>query len=198
MRVLIKFLIGCFISLTLLPAASFAKGNDRMETAIFAGGCFWCMEADFDKLPGVIKVISGYTGGALKSPSYEQVSAGDTGHYEAVEVVYDPAKITYDQLLKTYWHSIDPTDAQGQFCDRGDQYRSVVFYLNKEQKTLDEKSKIQSGKFKEIATQILPAKTFYPAEEYHQNYHQKNPLRYKYYRYRCGRDQRINEVWGNA
>lgn len=171
----------------------------HQQTAIFAGGCFWCLEADLDKLPGVIETISGYTGGQLTNPSYEQVSHGGTGHYESVKVIFDPTKLSYTQLLNAFWHSIDPTDASGQFCDKGDQYRSAIFYENETQKKEAEESKNQllaSGQFKQIATQIISATAFYPAEEYHQNYYQKNPVRYKFYRYTCGRDKRVKEVWG--
>ena len=167
--------------------------------AIFAAGCFWCAQHDFQKISGVIQVISGYTGGQLKNPTYEQVSHGGTGHFESIEVKYDPEKITYQQLLNVFWHNVDPTDGGGQFCDRGAQYQSVIFYSNAEQKKLAVESKqalIQSRKFKYIATLILPATTFYPAEKYHQDYSQKNPLRYKFYRYSCGRDKRLKEIWG--
>lgn len=189
MRVLFMFLITLFM----LPVA-FAK----TETAIFAGGCFWCLESDMDKVPGVMETISGYTGGSVKNPTYKQVSAGGTGHFESVKVVFDSDKVSYQQLVNAFWHDIDPTDASGQFCDKGDQYRSVIFYLNKEQKKIAEASKqalIKSGKLSNVATLILPAGPFYPAEEYHQNYYKKNPIRYNYYRYTCGRDQRVKEVW---
>lgn len=176
---------------TILLAASSA-------TAHFAAGCFWCAEHDFEEVPGVIRVISGYTGGHVANPSYEQVSHGGTGHFESVEVIYDPEKITYAKLLNVFWHDVDPTDAGGQFCDRGDQYRAVIFYNNEEEKNIAEKSKaalLQSGRFKEINTLILPATTFYPAEEYHQGYAKKNPGRYEFYRYTCGRDKRLEELW---
>lgn len=198
MRVFICGLISCLVSMVLISSASSANSQEKTATAIFAGGCFWCLEADFDKVPGVTKTVSGYTGGSVINPNYKQVSDGGTGHFESVAVTYDPAKVSYAQLLTVFWHSIDPTDAHGQFCDKGNQYRSAIFYSNEAQKKLAEKSKhelLKSGKFKEIATEILPAKTFYPAEEYHQNYYQKNPVRYKFYRYRCGRDQRIHEIW---
>lgn len=173
----------------------------RAATAIFAGGCFWCLESDMDKVKGVTQTIAGYTGGQLQNPTYQQVSAGGTGHYEALKVIYDPAQVSYPQLLNVFWHSIDPTDGGGQFCDRGDQYRSAIFYVNSAQKneaTASKNALIKSGQLKQVATLILPASTFYPAEEYHQNYYLKNPVRYKYYRYRCGRDQRVAEVWGNT
>lgn len=172
-------------------------------TAIFAGGCFWCMQKDFDELKGakgVISTTAGYTGGDVVNPSYEQVSAGGTGHYESVKVVYNPKVISYPQLLTYYWHHIDPTDAEGQFCDKGQQYQSVIFYSDATQKQEALQSKqalIDSGKFSQIATDILPAKPFYPAEDYHQEYYLKNPVHYKFYRYTCGRDQQIAKVWGS-
>ncbi len=178
-----------------IPIASqgFAK-------ATFAGGCFWCMEPPFEQLPGVISVTSGYTGGHKTSPTYQEVSSGDTGHAEAVEIVYDPAKTNYSRLLDVFWRNIDPLDAAGQFCDKGQQYRSAIFYHDDEQKRFAETSKQvleQSARFKKpIATAIVPATIFYAAEDYHQNYYQKNPVRYKYYRYSCGRDQRLEELWG--
>ena len=177
--------------------------NSTMTTtAIFAGGCFWCMEPPFDKLEGVIATTSGYTGGHLENPTYKQVSYDDTGHYEAVEIKYDPSKIDYVTLLKVFWHNVDPLDAKGQFCDKGDSYRTAIFYNNDEQKILAEKSKqklVDSGYFtEEIVTVIEATKTFYPAEEYHQNYYQKNPVRYKYYRFACGRDARLKKLWKDS
>jgi peptide-methionine (S)-S-oxide reductase len=170
--------------------------------ATFAGGCFWCMEPEFDKLDGVAAVVVGYTGGATKNPTYEQVSAGRTGHAESVEITYDPTKITYERLLDVFWHNIDPITANRQFCDTGTQYRSAIFYHDGNQRRLAEQSKAaleRKKRFaKPIVTEIVPASTFYPAEEYHQHYYAKNPLRYKYYRYGCGRDQRLPELWGPA
>lgn len=167
------------------------------EKAAFAGGCFWCMQPALQKLKGVIKVISGYTGGKDKNPTYEDYA--EKGHIEAIEVTYDPSKISYAQLLDVFWKQVDPIDAGGQFCDRGAQYRSAIFYYNAEQKQSAEKSKEgleNSGRFeKPIATEIIAASTFYPAEEYHQNYYKKNPLRYKLYRFSCGRDQRLSKIW---
>ncbi|MGE0682901.1 MAG: peptide-methionine (S)-S-oxide reductase MsrA, partial [Candidatus Binatia bacterium] len=164
-----------------------------LETAIFAGGCFWCMEPPFDKLDGVMSTTSGYTGGQTKNPSYEEVSSGVTGHTEAVQVVFDPAKISYAKLLDVFWRNIDPFTPNAQFCDHGSQYRTAIFYHGEEQQRLAEASKKaleQSGRFtKPIVTEIVPAGEFYKAEEYHQDYYQKNPLRYKFYRYQCGRDQ---------
>ena len=170
----------------------------RLEMAIFAGGCFWCVEADFDKVPGVLKTISGYNGGKTKNPDYQQVTAGGTGHREAVEITYDPAKVTYEALLEVFWRSVDPTDDGGQFCDRGESYETAIFANSLEQKWLAEVSKQQvSGILNEpVVTPIEVAGTFYPAEEYHQDYYLKNPLRYKFYRFNCGRDARIKEVWG--
>lgn len=177
-----------------------AETDNGTTTAIFAGGCFWCMEPPYDKLDGVIATTSGYTGGHTENPSYKQVSAGGTGHYEAIEITYDPKKIDYATLLNAFWHNVDPLDAHGQFCDKGESYRTAIFYNNDEQKKLAEDSKqqlIDSNQFKEkIATVIEPTKTFYPAEDYHQDYYQKNPLRYKYYRFACGRDKRLEELWG--
>jgi peptide methionine sulfoxide reductase msrA/msrB len=177
-----------------------AKEEMNLSKATFAGGCFWCTEADFEKLPGVVKVISGYAGGHKENPTYQEVSSGSTGHVEAVQVYYDPAKVTYEELLNYFWKHIDPTDPGGQFVDRGSQYRSVIFYANEEQKKLAEKSKEaleKSGKFtKPIATEIIKFTNFYEAEEYHQDYYKKNPLRYKFYRYNSGRDQFLEKVWG--
>ncbi len=177
------------------------KEERLLKVATFAGGCFWCTEADFEKLPGVVKVISGYTGGQKENPSYEEVSSGSTGHVEAVQVFYDPSKVTYTELLDYFWRHIDPTDSGGQFVDRGSQYRSVIFFQDDEEKKLAEKSKEElskSGKFnKPIATEIIQFTKFYPAEEYHQDYYKKNPLRYKFYRFNSGRDQYIEKVWGD-
>lgn len=172
----------------------------QTETAIFAGGCFWCTESDFDKVPGVVSTTSGYIGGHQQNPTYQQVSAGGSGHTEAVQVVYDPTQVSYARLLDKFWHSIDPTTPDAQFCDHGSQYRSAIFYLNNEQKQLAEASKVALEKnkpFKQsIVTQIVAASTFYPAEAYHQNYHERNSVRYNYYRWSCGRDQRLEELWG--
>jgi peptide-methionine (S)-S-oxide reductase len=171
------------------------------EKATFAGGCFWCMEHPFDEIPGVVSVTSGYTGGQKKNPTYEEVSAGGTGHAESVQIIYDPAKVSYEKLLKVFWHNIDPTAKDRQFCDSGHQYRSAIFYHNEEQHRLALQSKAELEKnkaFKEpVVTEIVPATEFYPAENYHQHYYKKNPIRYKYYRFSCGRDQRLKELWGN-
>lgn len=183
------------------PQASTDAVQAGQASAIFAGGCFWCMEPPYDALDGVISTTSGYTGGSAANPSYEQVSAGGTGHAEAMRVVYDPAKVDYQQLLDVFWHNIDPTQVDGQFCDHGTQYRTAIFYANDEQKRIAEQSLAELEKTKpfegEIVTEITPASTFYPAEDYHQDYYQKNPLRYKYYYWACGRDQRLTELWGD-
>jgi len=177
-----------------------AKPAAGLETAIFAGGCFWCTESDFDKVPGVVSDISGYTGGTVKNPTSEQVSAGGTGHAESVMVTFDPKKISYAKLLKTYWLSIDPLTANRQFCDGGHQYRSAIFYLNESQKkqALAYKKSLEDSHFfkQPIVTEITAASEFYPAEDYHQDYHNRNPIRYNYYRNACGRDARLKEVWG--
>jgi peptide methionine sulfoxide reductase msrA/msrB len=178
--------------------------NQPQETgsAVFAGGCFWCTESDFEKADGVVEVISGYTGGAVANPTYEQVSAGGTGHVEAVKVIYDPEKTTYEKLLDVFWHHVDPTDAGGQFVDRGSQYRSVIFYANDQERHMAEASKEKlaaTGPFdKPIVTEILPLGPFYPAEAYHQDYYKKNPIRYHWYRSRSGRDQFLKKVWGDT
>lgn len=170
--------------------------------AYFAGGCFWCMEEAFEKVDGVIAVMSGYMGGTVAHPTYEQVSAGQTGHAESVEVTYDPAKVGYRNLLEAFWRNVDPVTPNAQFCDHGAQYRSAIFYHNDEQQRLAEESRKaieQSKRFKEpIVTQIVPASQFYSAEEYHQDFYKKNPIRYKFYKYNCGRAQRLEELWGTS
>ena len=174
--------------------------HPNAATATFAGGCFWCMEPPFDKLDGVLSTTSGYIGGRTANPNYEQVSAGRTGHAEAVQVRYDPKKIDYQTLLDVFWRNIDPLAANRQFCDVGDQYRSAVFFHGAEQERLARASKQaleQSGRFKQpIVTELVAAGRFYPAEDYHQDYYTKNPVRYRYYRWNCGRDQRLEELWG--
>jgi len=171
-----------------------------LEMATFAGGCFWCMEPPFDALDGVLSTTSGYTGGRTQNPTYQQVSAGGTGHAEAVEILYDPKKISYQKLLEVFWHNVDPTAADHQFCDYGTQYRSEIFYHNDEQKKLAEASKIalkDSKRLKApIVTKISPASAFYRAEDYHQDFYKKSPIRYKFYRFNCGRDERLKELWG--
>jgi peptide-methionine (S)-S-oxide reductase len=172
----------------------------QTASAVFAGGCFWCTESDFEKFPGVISAESGYIGGKTVNPTYEQVSAGRTGHTEAVRVVYDPNKVTYSALLEYFWKTIDPTVKDQQFCDHGNQYRSAIFYENEAQRAVIEASKaalLKAGPVKVIHTEIAPASTFYVAEDYHQDYYKKNPIRYKGYRYNCGRDARLAEVWGS-
>jgi len=176
-----------------------AYAQPQTASAIFAGGCFWCMEADFEKLPGVLGAESGYTGGHTANPTYEQVSAGGTGHAESVRITYDPAKIGYAQLLDYFWHHIDPTVKDRQFCDTGNQYRTAIFYGNEAQRAAAEASKaalLKSGQFKQIYTEIVPATQFYAAEQYHQDYYKKNPVRYHFYRTTCGRDARVAEIWG--
>lgn len=174
------------------------EGN--LEKATFAGGCFWCMEHPFDELNGVVSTTSGYTGGHKVNPTYPEVSAGETGHAESVQIVYDPKKISYKELLDVYWHNTDPTVPDAQFCDHGNQYRPEIFYHNEEQKQLAEASKKEIEAHKRfpqpIVTKITKATTFYPAEDYHQNYYQTNPIRYKFYRLACGRDARLAELWG--
>jgi len=173
----------------------------NLDKATFAGGCFWCMEHPFDKLPGVISVTAGYTGGHKKDPTYEEVSAGGTGHAESVRIVFDPSTVTYEKLLNVFWHNIDPTAKDRQFCDTGHQYRSAIFYHNEEQRrsALQSKALLEKTKpFREpVATEIVQAAEFYPAEEYHQHYYKKNPVRYKFYSTTCGRDRRLKELWGN-
>ncbi len=177
-------------------------GQDDSAVAVFAGGCFWCTEADFDKLPGVLETTSGYIGGAIENPTYEEVSSGRSGHIEAVQVRFDPRQTSYAKLLEAFWPTIDPVNGNGQFCDNGPQYRSAIFYLDAEQQRLAEASKTAlaaSGRLQQpIATVIQAATTFYAAEDYHQDYHTKNPLRYSYYRHGCGRDQRLQALWGKS
>ncbi len=177
-----------------------ASAQAGTEKATFAGGCFWCMEAPFEKLDGVLSVVSGYSGGTRRDPTYEEVSAGGTGHAESVQIVYDPRRVTYEKLLDVYWHNVDPTAKDRQFCDVGDQYRSAIFYHSDEQKRVAEASReaiTRSIRLKlPIVTEISAVGTFYPAEDDHQDYYKKNPVRYEYYRYRCGRDARLTELWG--
>jgi len=193
---LFSAIIVLLLNLTSVQAA------EKQETATFAGGCFWCMEPPYEKLPGVVSVVSGYIGGTKADPTYEEVSAGGTGHAEAVRIVYNPRKISYPQLLEVFWRNVDPTTPNAQFCDVGDQYRSAIFYHDESQRKAAETSKraVERKKtFKEpVVTQIVPATRFYPAEEYHQDYYRKNPVRYKYYRHRCGRDQRLRQLWGES
>ncbi len=191
-------LAGLMLGVAWAATAAGPAAQGKTATAVFAGGCFWCMVHPFDELPGVVSVTSGYTGGQKVNPTYQEVSAGDTGHVEAVQIVYDPKKIRYEKLLDVFWVNVDPLDSGGQFCDRGNTYTSAIFYRNDEQKKLAESSKaaIEKKLGKTVVTTIRPAATFYPAEDYHQDYYKKNPLRYKYYRYSCGRDQRLDALWG--
>ena len=176
--------------------------EEDLEVAVFAGGCFWCVESDFDAVPGVKRTISGYTGGLLINPSYQQVTAGGTGHREAVQIYYDPKQVSYETLLDVFWRSVDPTDDGGQFCDRGQSYETAIFATSPEQKRLAEESKRMLERTmvleQPIVTPIETAGTFYPAEDYHQDYYKKSPIRYKFYRYSCGRDARVKELWGEA
>ncbi|OAZ91655.1 peptide-methionine (S)-S-oxide reductase MsrA [Halomonas sp. G11] len=187
------------IATAILGIASTSLQAETPAEAVFAGGCFWCMEPPYDRQPGVTATISGYTGGELENPTYDDVSSGDTDHIEVVKIEYDADQISYEQLLDIYWRNIDPFAVGRQFCDVGDQYRSAIFYQNDEQRELAEASKeAMEERFDEtITTEILPADTFWAAEEYHQNYYEKNPVRYKFYRFSCGRDGRLEEVWGD-
>ena len=203
--------LSCFklsfaiMAMMVLPA-SLTYGADptstgrQTATATFAGGCFWCMEPPYDEIDGVLSTISGYIGGTKKNPTYEQVTTGTTGHAEAVQVAYDPSKVSYEKLLDVFWRNIDPLTANAQFCDHGSQYRSAIFYHDETQKRLAEKSKESvQRRFKQpVVTEIVRATEFYPAEDYHQDYYKKNSIRYKVYRYGCGRDQRLEELWGSA
>lgn len=179
-----------------------AQDTKKTETAVFAGGCFWCMEPPYDKLDGVISTTSGYIGGSKSDADYKKVSAGGTGHYEAVQIEYDPSKVSYEKLLEVFWYNIDPLDGTGQFCDKGSQYLSAIFPKNEEERALAEASKAAvapaGASADAIKTQILPASPFYAAEDYHQDYYEKNPVRYKFYRWNCGRDQRLEQLWGAA
>ena len=181
-------------------AADQMAATEDQRIATFAGGCFWCVESDFDNVPGVVRTVSGYTGGQLKDPTYKDVSAGGTGHREAVQIFFDPKKVTYAALLEVFWRSVDPTDSGGQFCDRGVSYETAIFANSPEQARLAKASKRklqQSGALKQpIVTQVETAARFYPAEDYHQDYYKKNPLRYNFYRFSCGRDKRIKDLWG--
>jgi peptide-methionine (S)-S-oxide reductase len=197
---LVFLLSAAGLAAALAQTAPSSSAPAKTATATFAGGCFWCVEADFDKVEGVISTTSGYIGGKTPNPTYQQVSAGGTGYAEAVEIVYDPAKVTYEKLLEVFWRNIDPVAKDRQFCDSGDQYRSAIFYHDAEQRRLAEASKQtieSSGRFKApIQTQIVMATKFYPAEDYHQDFYLKNSTKYKFYRWNCGRDQRLEEIWG--
>lgn len=206
MRTHVRLLIvGLFLVVALplvaqQPAFDFSSLADDEAAAVLAGGCFWCMEPPYDELDGVVETISGYTGGTVENPTYRQVVRNNTGHYEAVIVVYRPEEISYEELLEVFWVNIDPLDAGGQFCDRGSSYRSGIFYRNEAQRETAEASKRalqQSGRLRrDIVTEVMPAETFYVAEEYHQDYYRKNPFRYRTYRTGCGRDARLQQLWG--
>ena len=205
MGTLLGFLAGCGADYQpklpeagLKPDAANVAPGGPTAVAIFAGGCFWCTEADFEKVPGVRTAVSGYIGGRTADPTYEQVSAGGTGHYEAVRITFDPRKVSYGQLVDYYFRTVDPTDAGGQFCDRGESYRTAIFPVNAEQQQLAqaEKAEVVQALSRPVATEIIPASRFYPAEGYHQDYHTRNQLKYDFYRGRCGRDARLAEVWG--
>jgi peptide-methionine (S)-S-oxide reductase len=198
MRFLATVWLAALTALVALGTAP-APAQERAK-ATFAGGCFWCMEPPFDKLDGVLSTTSGYTGGRKANPTYEEVSAGTTGHTEAVEIVYDPRKVTYAQLLEVFWRNIDPTTPDRQFCDVGSQYRAAIFYHDEAQRRLAEQSKqaVAQRLRRPIVTEVVPAAPFYVAEDYHQDYYKKNPIRYRFYRTGCGRDQRLDEIWGKA
>ena len=189
-----RLLIGTAVAaLAALPVRA-----EELKQAIFAGGCFWCVEADFDKVPGVVETISGYTGGTTENPTYEQVTREDTGHAEAVRITYDAEQVSYEELLDVFWHSVDPTDAGGQFCDRGDSYRTAIFALDETQAQAAEATReaAEQELGQEIVTEVVAADTFWPAEDYHQDYYQKNPVRYTFYRRSCGRDATLRGLWG--
>lgn len=206
MKTRLRLILFTIVILILVPFASMssnaALGANTKAKAYFAGGCFWCMEEAFESVDGVLWVFSGYMGGNVANPTYEQVSAGRTGHAEAVEVTYDPTKVSYQQLLEAFWRNVDPLTPNAQFCDHGSQYRSAVFYATDEEKRLAEASKAAIEQTKQfpapIVTELVPASTFYQAEDYHQDYYKKNPFRYKYYKYNCGRAKRLEALWGKS
>ena len=193
-----------FIAAALLAATAtssvLASADDELATATFAGGCFWCVESDFDKVPGVVETVSGYTGGTADTPTYKQVTEGGTGHREAVQIRYDPKQVSYERLLHIFWRSVDPTDGSGQFCDRGESYQTAIFVGSEEERRLAEASKeaLEQSMVLDspVVTPIEPAGEFHPAENYHQDYYSKNPVRYRFYRFSCGRDSRVQQVWG--
>ena len=193
-------LIAASMLAVFAPHGALAAASDVPAVATFAGGCFWCVESDFDKVPGVVETISGYTGGTVDNPTYKQVTAGGTGHREAVQIRYDPQRVSYERLLHIFWRSVDPTDGGGQFCDRGESYQTAIFVGNEEERRLAEASKEaleQSAVPDEpVVTPIEPAGEFYPAEDCHQDYYTKNSVRYRFYRFSCGRDSRVQQVWG--
>ena len=196
-----RFALWVGASLIAVFAPPVLAAGEGLAVATFAGGCFWCVESDFDKVPGVVKTTSGYTGGSLDDPTYEQVSAGGTGHREAVQIHYDPKRVSYEGLLHIFWRSVDPSDAGGQFCDRGESYQSAIFAGTEEERRLARASKDaleRSGVLEgTVVTPIEPAGEFYPAEEYHQDYYKKNPARYRFYRFACRRDARVQQIWGD-
>lgn len=202
-RLSTNFLIGLGVlwlslsSLVIAPASAIA--DTELTTAVFAGGCFWCMEQPFDALPGVSETTSGYAGGTVENPTYSQVSSGNTGHTEAMQVTYDPSQVSYETLVETFWYNIDPFDSQGQFCDKGSQYRSGIFYSTPEEAAIANRSKqaVMERFNTTVTTEITPVSTFYPAEDYHQDYYLTHPVRYRVYRFGCGRDQRLSEIWGD-
>ena len=197
--------LASFVAASMLavvaPHDALAAAGDGLAVATFAGGCFWCVESDFDKVPGVKETISGYTGGTVENPTYKQVTAGGTGHFEAVQIRYDPTQVSYERLLHVFWRSVDPTDGGGQFCDRGDSYRTAIFAGNEEERMLAEASKAALDRSAvldaPVVTPIEPAGAFHPAEDYHQDYYAKNPVRYRFYRFSCGRDSRVQQLWGD-
>ena len=191
-----RFLLSLVFTLALAASAA-GQGAER-ATAIFAGGCFWCTEADFDKVPGVLATTSGYIGGKTANPTYQQITGGGTGHAEAVKIEYDPRQVNYEKLLGIYWRTIDPTVVNRQFCDVGDQYRTAIFFGNDSERKVaeDSKKKVEAQLKQMIHTQIVQAGVFYPAEDYHQDFHVRNSTKYKFYRWNCGRDQRLEQLWG--
>jgi len=192
-----RFLLTAIVSLFLLTSSAFAESDSSNKAiATFGGGCFWCMEPPFDKLDGVVSTVSGFSGGHVANPSYKQVVRGNTGHTEVVQITYDPSKISYQELLQVYWKNVDPLDKGGQFCDRGWSYRPVIFAHNEEQQKLAEASRSELDVNGTIAVPVESYTSFYAAEDYHQDYYLKNPVRYKFYRYNCGRDKRLQQVWG--
>ena len=194
------WLTGVCLVVAMAAGTDETGASEAPAVATFAGGCFWCMEPPYDKTEGVLSTTSGYTGGETEDPTYEEVSAGKTGHAEAVRIEYDPAKVSYQTLLDLFWVNVDPTTPNRQFCDVGSQYRTAIFYHDAEQKRLAEASKerVEQELGKKVVTEVVPAGPFYPAEKYHQDYYEKNPIRYNFYRWNCGRDQRLEELWGEA
>ena len=188
--------------MAVLAAPAHSAENPKKAVAIFAGGCFWCVESDFDHVPGVLDTVSGYIGGKIANPTYKQVTAGGTGHIEAVKITFDPAKVSFAKLLNVFWRSVDPTDAGGQFCDRGESYTTAIFVTDQKQLATAQasKKKLNAAKLlpKPVITPIRLAGPFYPAEDYHQNYYKKNPIRYNFYRFNCGRDSRVKALWKDA